>query len=58
MLPPLTSWRATATRDAPFTVLGVSYQQALTNYIENALGGEITAADYPEGGEGRITQLP
>lgn len=57
-LPPLTSWRVAATRDAAFTVLGVSYQQSLTNYIKNALGCEITAADYPEGGEGRITQLP
>jgi hypothetical protein len=28
------------------------------DYVENALGSEITAADYPEGGEGRITQLP
>jgi 5'-nucleotidase len=44
--------------DAPFTALGVSYQQALANYIAEALEGEITAADYPEGGEGRITQLP
>jgi hypothetical protein len=27
------------------------------NYIEDGLGGLITAADYPEGGEGRITRL-
>jgi 2',3'-cyclic-nucleotide 2'-phosphodiesterase (5'-nucleotidase family) len=44
-------------RGAPFTTLGVTYQQALSNYIQEALGGLITAADYPEGGEGRITRL-
>ncbi|RZV40947.1 MAG: ExeM/NucH family extracellular endonuclease, partial [Acidimicrobiia bacterium] len=43
-------------RGAPFTSVGVSYQQALANYIVDGLGGAITAADYPEGGEGRITQ--
>jgi 5'-nucleotidase len=42
-------------RPAPFTRLGATYQQALSNYIVSALGGVITAADYPEGGEGRIT---
>jgi 5'-nucleotidase len=45
-------------RGAPFTVLGASYQQALANYIVNGLSGSITAADYPVGGEGRITELP
>jgi 5'-nucleotidase len=45
-------------RGAPFTSVGVTYQQALANYIVNALGGSITAGDYPEGGEGRNTQLP
>jgi 5'-nucleotidase len=47
-------------RDEPFTVLGVSYQQALSNYIQDAAGlnGLISAADYPEGGEGRIAQVP
>jgi 5'-nucleotidase len=44
--------------DAPFTVLGASYQQALSNYIQEGLGGLISAVDYPEGGEGRITNLP
>jgi 5'-nucleotidase len=39
-------------------VLGASYQQALSNYIVDGLGGLISAADYPEGGEGRTTQLP
>jgi 5'-nucleotidase len=36
----------------------VSYQQSLYDYIVNDLGGLIPAADYPEGGEGRIVQLP
>jgi 5'-nucleotidase len=45
-------------RGAPFTVVGVSYQQALRNYIVDGLGGTITAADYPEGGEGRIERVP
>lgn len=44
-------------RDAPFTPVGVSYQQALSNYITEALGGTITAAQYPEGGTGRITAV-
>ncbi|HEX6422571.1 MAG TPA: 5'-nucleotidase C-terminal domain-containing protein [Acidimicrobiales bacterium] len=44
-------------RGATFTNLAASYQQALVNYIEDGLGGLITAADYPEGGEGRITRL-
>ena len=42
-------------RNAPFTTLGVTYQQALSNYIQVALGGLISAAQYPLGGEGRIT---
>lgn len=47
-------------RGEAFTVLGVSYQQALSNYIQDAAGlsGLIGAADYPVGGEGRITELP
>jgi 5'-nucleotidase len=45
---------------APFTSVGQSYQQALFNYITSptgngGLGGTITSGDYPEGGEGRIT---
>ncbi|MCF8371541.1 MAG: choice-of-anchor I family protein [Bacteroidales bacterium] len=35
--------------------LGATYQQALFNYVVNGLNGLITAVDYPEGGEGRIT---
>ena len=50
-------------RGAPFTAIGVSYQQALFNYIvdpasDGGLGGFISEADYPEGGEGRNTELP
>jgi 5'-nucleotidase len=45
-------------RGAPFTRLGATYQQALANSIEDGLGGVIAAGDYPEGGEGRITELP
>jgi 5'-nucleotidase len=50
-------------RGAPFTTLGVVYQQALFNYIvdpaaQGGLGGVISAAQYPEGGEGRITAVP
>jgi 5'-nucleotidase len=48
---------------APFTSVGVSYQQALSNYIQAAtgdggLGGLISSDQYPEGGAGRITQFP
>jgi 5'-nucleotidase len=50
-------------RSAPFTSIGVSYQQALSSYIQAptgdaGLGGLISSAQYPEGGAGRITQLP
>jgi 2',3'-cyclic-nucleotide 2'-phosphodiesterase (5'-nucleotidase family) len=44
-------------RGLPFTTVGFTDQQALANYIVDALAGSITAADYPEGGEGRITRL-
>ena len=43
--------------DVVFTKLGVSYQQALANYISMDLGGRITAEDYPVGGGGRIIAL-
>lgn len=45
-------------RGADFTNFGVSYQQALSRFIEIDLGGRITADDYPEGGEKRIVRLP
>ena len=40
-----------------FISLGVTYQQTLLNYITEGLGGQITAAQYPEGGEGRVLTL-
>jgi 5'-nucleotidase/UDP-sugar diphosphatase len=39
----------------PNTTIGLSDQQALQNYIEDTLGGTVSAADYPRGGEGRLT---
>ena len=39
----------------PFTNVGVSDQQSLQSFIENDLGGLVSAADYPRGGEGRLT---
>jgi 5'-nucleotidase len=45
-------------RGAPFTILGLTYQQALADYLVDGLGGLISAADYPEGGEGRIVNGP
>jgi 2',3'-cyclic-nucleotide 2'-phosphodiesterase (5'-nucleotidase family) len=41
----------------PFTTLGISYQQALRNYLTGPLGGVVTTAQYPAGGEGRITTV-
>lgn len=43
--------------DNTFTALGVSYQQALSNYITEALGGTITAEQYPESGSARVTAV-
>ena len=47
-------------QDTPFNILGVTYQRALFNYLQDPTGlnGTITADDYPLGGEGRITRLP
>lgn len=42
--------------DVPFTTLGTTYFQAVLDYLVDELAGEITAADYPVGGEGRITE--
>ncbi len=41
----------------PFTNVGVSDQQSLQSFIEDGLGGTVSAADYPRGGEGRVTIL-
>ena len=40
---------------AGFTTVGISYQQALLDYIRDDLGGTVTAERYPVGGTGRIT---
>jgi len=40
-----------------FTVLPVTYQQAFESYLIDDLGGVVRAADYPVGGEGRITPI-
>jgi len=45
-------------RGAPFTSLGATYQQALENYIVDALGGSISAPDYAFGVNERIFELP
>ena len=41
-------------RDLPFTRLGVTYQQAVIDYVTQALGGAITAADLDESGRIRL----
>lgn len=43
--------------DLEFTKLGLSYQASLASYISDVLGGQITAADYPQSGTGRIISL-
>jgi 5'-nucleotidase len=40
-----------------FEPVGVSYQQALFNYVIGPLNRVISSSEYPEGGEGRITEL-
>ncbi|HEX5633576.1 MAG TPA: bifunctional metallophosphatase/5'-nucleotidase [Gemmatimonadales bacterium] len=45
-------------RGAPFATVGVTYQLAFLNYLTQALGGQVTSAQYPEAGSGRITPLP
>ena len=44
-------------REVETTRLGVTYQQALAEYIAHDLGGVIGAADYPTDGGDRITAL-
>lgn len=46
-------------RGASFTTLGVTYQQALRDFIQTPAGlnGLVRAQDYPEAGGGRITRL-
>ncbi|MPZ73951.1 MAG: bifunctional metallophosphatase/5'-nucleotidase, partial [Nitriliruptorales bacterium] len=43
--------------DLPYTRVGVTYQQALETYLAETLGGQVTAAQYPVGGSGRIVRL-
>jgi hypothetical protein len=40
-----------------FTTLGVTYQQALYNYITSSKAAVITAVDYPEGGNARVLNV-
>lgn len=39
----------------PFTTVGRTYQQALSAYIQEGLGGLVTAAQYPRTGLNRVT---
>jgi 5'-nucleotidase/UDP-sugar diphosphatase len=39
----------------PFVTIGLTDQQALQIYVQDTLGGVITAADYPVGGDGRLS---
>ncbi|OLT46611.1 bifunctional metallophosphatase/5'-nucleotidase [Saccharomonospora sp. CUA-673] len=41
--------------DLDFTSVETTYQQAVEGFLVEGLEGAVTAADYPEGGEGRIT---
>lgn len=43
--------------DGSRTHLGLTYQQSLAAYIKDGLAGTIPAAQYPQGGEGRITAV-
>ncbi len=43
--------------DLEATELALSYQASLARYISDVLGGQITAADYPQSGTGRIISL-
>jgi 5'-nucleotidase / UDP-sugar diphosphatase len=42
----------------PFVSTQVAYQASLFNYLTGPLAGQVTAAAYPEGGDGRITITP
>jgi len=45
-------------RGAPYTTIGVTYQQALSNYISVGLGGVIDGPDYVFDVNNRIFELP
>ena len=52
------SWFSTLKFELGETVESIHRgKEQLFDYIEVGLGGLITATDYPEGGEGRITAL-
>jgi 2',3'-cyclic-nucleotide 2'-phosphodiesterase (5'-nucleotidase family) len=42
----------------PFVSTQVAYQASLFNYLTGPLAGQVTAAAYPEGGDGRIAITP
>lgn len=44
-------------RGADYESAPLTYQQALQEYLVTDLDGEILAAEYPEGGEGRIAPV-
>jgi 2',3'-cyclic-nucleotide 2'-phosphodiesterase (5'-nucleotidase family) len=44
-------------RGAAYTSLGLTYATALQEFLQQTLGGVISAQDYPAGGDGRITRL-
>lgn len=44
-------------RGAPFTTLGITYDRALTEYIQNELGGFVNVRAYPGGGENRAIAI-
>lgn len=41
-------------RGAPFTSLGITYERALSGYVQGALGGFVDVLEYPGTGENRI----
>jgi 5'-nucleotidase len=41
----------------PFTTLGVTYEQAMLNYLAGPLNGLITQAQYPNQAETRVFQV-
>lgn len=41
-------------RGAPFTSLGITYDRALSGYVQGALGGFVDVLEYPGTGENRI----
>lgn len=44
-------------RGAPFTTLGITYDRALSEYVQNALGGFVDVRQYPGGGENRMIDM-